>query len=106
MFILVNIPCNFGALMCDGDQKDQIILATGRGILEYFWVPQDIESCSFQNLLVFGFPETCQIWYHLDNFYFHHLKGESENPWNLPKWPLPVAKMIWSFHEKRNISSL
>ena len=24
------------------------------------WVPDDIESCSFQNLLVFGFSETSQ----------------------------------------------
>ena len=41
-------------------QKDQIILAPGRGILADFWVPHEIESCNFQNLLVFGFPETSQ----------------------------------------------
>ena len=35
-------------------------MATGRGILADFWVPDDIESCNFQNLLVFGFPETSQ----------------------------------------------
>ena len=40
--------------------KDQIILATGRGILADFWVPHEIESCNFQNLLVFRFPETSQ----------------------------------------------
>jgi hypothetical protein len=36
-----------------GDTKDQIILAD-------FWVPHDIESCNFQNLFGFGFPETSQ----------------------------------------------
>ena len=41
-------------------QKDQIILATERGILADFWVPHEIESCNFQNLLVFRFPETSQ----------------------------------------------
>jgi hypothetical protein len=35
-------------------------LVTGRGILADFWVPHEIESCNFQNLLVFGFPETSQ----------------------------------------------
>ena len=40
--------------------KFQIILATGRGILADLWVPHDIEHCNFQNLLVFGFPETSQ----------------------------------------------
>ena len=32
----------------------------GSGILADFWVPDDIESCTFQNLLVFRFPETSQ----------------------------------------------
>ena len=41
-------------------RKDQIMLATGRGILADFWVPDDIESCNFQKVLVFGFPETSQ----------------------------------------------
>ena len=35
-------------------------MATGRGILADFWVLDDIESCNFQNLLVFRFPETSQ----------------------------------------------
>ena len=40
-------------------------MATGRGILADFWVPHEIESCNFQNLLVFRFPETSQnlIWF-------------------------------------------
>ena len=42
------------------NQKDQIILLLGRGILADFWVPHDIESCNFQNLFVFRFPETSQ----------------------------------------------
>jgi hypothetical protein len=41
-------------------QKDQIILAPVWGILADLWVPHGIESCNFQNLLVFGFPETSQ----------------------------------------------
>ena len=41
-------------------QKDQIILAPVWGILADFSVPHEIESCNFQNLLVFGFPETSQ----------------------------------------------
>jgi hypothetical protein len=40
--------------------KDQIILATDRGILADFWVQDDIKSSSFQIQLVFGFPETTQ----------------------------------------------
>ena len=41
-------------------EKDQIILATERGVLADFWVPHEIESCTFQNLLVFRFSETSQ----------------------------------------------
>ena len=41
-------------------EKDQIILATERGVLADFWVPHEIESCYFQNLLLFKFPETSQ----------------------------------------------
>ena len=33
---------------------------TGCQTFDAFWVPDDIESCNFQNLLVFGFPETSQ----------------------------------------------
>ena len=40
--------------------KRTIILALGRGILADFWVTYEIESCNFQNLLAFGFPETPQ----------------------------------------------
>ena len=44
-----------------------MILTKGNGILRYgcrafdtFWVPDDRESCNFQNLLIFGFHETSQ----------------------------------------------
>ena len=40
--------------------KGPIILATRQGILADFWVPHEIESCNFQNLLVFRFPETSE----------------------------------------------
>ena len=33
------------------NQKDQIILAPGQGILEDFWVPHEIETCNLWNLL-------------------------------------------------------
>ena len=35
-------------------------MALGRGILVDFWVIHEVESCNFQNLLVFGFPESSQ----------------------------------------------
>jgi hypothetical protein len=40
--------------------KGLIIVGPGLIALAPFWVPDDIESCNFQNLLVFGFPETSQ----------------------------------------------
>ena len=33
------------------NQKDQIILATGSGILADFWVPHEIDSWNFQHML-------------------------------------------------------
>ena len=67
------------------NQKDQIILATGRGNLADFWVPDDIESCNFQNLLVFGFPETSQNLMSFRQLLFSLFHGgdqrkKSENP--------------------------
>ena len=35
-----------------------IIVGPGWIALVSFWVPDDIERCNFQNLLVFGFRET------------------------------------------------
>ena len=71
-------------------QKDQIILATGRGILADFWVPHYIESFNFQNLLVFGFPETSQNLISFRQLLFSSFQRgdpfeKSENPRNLPK---------------------
>ena len=40
--------------------KGPIILVTERGIYTDFWVPHEIKSCNFQNLLVFRFLETSQ----------------------------------------------
>ena len=40
--------------------KGPIVLATGQGILADFWVPHEIESCNFHNLLVFKIPEISQ----------------------------------------------
>ena len=40
--------------------------SSSREIFADFWVPHEIKSCDFQNLLVFGFPEAS---HHLDNFY-------------------------------------
>ena len=56
--------------------KDQIILAPGRWILAGFWVPHEIENCSFQNLLVFGFPETSQNLISCRQFLFSLFHGE------------------------------
>ena len=41
-------------------RKGLIRVGPGWIALAPFWVPDDIESCNFQNLLVFGFPETSQ----------------------------------------------
>ena len=58
-------------------QKDQIILAPVWGILADFSVPYEIESCNFQNLLVFGFPETSQnLILYWTTFNFIISKGE------------------------------
>jgi hypothetical protein len=40
--------------------KGNRILRYGCRTFDAFWVPDDIESCNFQNLLVLGFPETSQ----------------------------------------------
>ena len=83
-------------------RKDQIILATGRGILADFWVPNEIDRCNFQNLLAFRFPETSQNLISFRELLFSLFqKGDplkkSKTPRNFPKLPCPVAKMIWSF---------
>jgi hypothetical protein len=72
------------------DQKDKIILATGRGILADFWVPDDIESCNFQNLLVLVFPETSQNLMSFRPLLFLLFHGgdqreKTKSPRNLPK---------------------
>ena len=73
-----------------------------------FWVPHEIESCNFQNLLVFRFPETSQ---NLISFrqllfsLFHYLKKSKKNR-NLPKLPRLVTKMIWSFYFQSQFSTL
>ena len=41
-------------------KKGNRIFRHGCRTFDTFWVPDDIESCNFQNLLVFGFPETSQ----------------------------------------------
>ena len=41
-------------------KKGLIIVGPGWIALAHFWVPDDIESCRFQNLLIFRFPETSQ----------------------------------------------
>ena len=63
--------------------KGNRILRYGCRIFEIFWVPDDIESCNFQNLLDSLKP--LKIWCHLDNFYFLLFHGgdqreKSENP--------------------------
>ena len=75
----------FGVKNASSHLKDQIILATCRGIMTDFWVPHDIESCNFQNLLVFGFPETYQNLMSFRQLLFSLFHGgdqrkKSENP--------------------------
>ena len=41
-------------------KKGNRILRYGCRAFDTFWVPDDIESCNFQNLLIFGFHETSQ----------------------------------------------
>jgi len=55
-------------------QKDQIILATGRGILADFWVPHEIDRWNFQHMLNLWFSEASQNLSSY-NFYFHCFIG-------------------------------
>jgi hypothetical protein len=55
-----------------------------------FWVPDDVESCDFHNLLVLGIPETSQNLMSFRQLLFFCFMGvepreKSENPRNLPK---------------------
>ena len=45
---------------CTSGKKGNRILRYGCQAFDTFWVPDDIESCNFQNLLIFGFHETSQ----------------------------------------------
>ena len=63
-------------------KKGLIIVGPGWIALAPFWVPDDIESCKFQNLLIFGFPETSQNLMSFRQLLFSLFHG---------------AKMIWSF---------
>ena len=79
--------------------KDQIILATGQGILADFWVPHEIESCNFQNFLVFEFLETSQnfISYRQLLFSLFQMRDtlkKSKKPESLQELPRPATKMI------------
>ena len=54
------------------------ILRYGCRTFDTFWVPDDIESCNFQNLLVFGFPETSQNFMPFRQLLFSLTKGPKE----------------------------
>ena len=88
------------------ERKDQIILAPGRGILADFWVSHEIESCNFQNLLFFWFPETSQNLISFRQLLFSlfqrgkNLKTQEICQNDPYLWA--VAKMIWSVHEKHS----
>ena len=65
--------------------KDQIILATGRGILADFWVPHEIESWNFQHMLDLWFSEASQNLSSFRQLLFSLFHGgdqreKSENP--------------------------
>ena len=65
--------------------KGLIIVGPGLIALAPFWVPDDIESCNFQNLLVFGFSETSQNLMSFRKLLFSLFHGgdqreKSENP--------------------------
>ena len=83
-------------------QKDQIILAPVWGILADFWVPHEIKSYNFQNLLVFALPEPSQNLMSFRQLLFSLIQREKskkiQKPKNLPKLPQTGAKMIWSFY--------
>ena len=70
--------------------KSLIIVGPGWITLAPVWVPDDIESCKFQNLLIFGLPETSQNLMSFRQLLFSLFCGgdqreKSENPRNLPK---------------------
>ena len=74
----------------DHYKKGNRILRYGCRAFDTFWVPDDIESCNFQNLLIFGFHETSQNLMSFRQLLFLLFHGgdqreKSENLRNLPK---------------------
>ena len=63
------VPNFFHVFLKNQGKNDRVpsVFKKGNRILRYgcrsfdtFWVPDDIKSCNFQNLIVFGFRETSQ----------------------------------------------
>ena len=82
--------------------KDLIIVGPGLIALVPFWVPDDIESCNFHNLLVSGFPETSQNLMSFRQLLFSLFHGgvqrkKSENPKKVSNVRHPYLRILFPF---------
>ena len=85
-----------------GLTKGNRILRYGCRAFDTFWVPDDIESCNFQNLLVFGFPETSQNLMSFRQLLFSLFHGgdqrkKSENPRKVSNVRHPYLRILFPF---------
>jgi hypothetical protein len=87
------------------ERKGNRILRYGCQTFDAFWVPDDIESCNFQNLLVFRNSETSQNLMSFRQLLFSLFHGgdqreKSENPKkpvSLSENPVPLYEQNFRF---------
>ena len=82
--------------------KGNRILRYGCRTFDTFWVPDDIESCNFQNLLIFGFHETSQNLMSFRQLLFSLFHGgdqrkKSENPRKVSNVRHPYLRILFPF---------
>ena len=82
--------------------KGNRILRYGCRAFDTFWVPDDIESCNFQNLLIFGFHETSQNLMSFRQLLFSLFHGgdqrkKSENPRKVSNVRHPYLRILFPF---------
>ena len=83
-------------------KKGLIIVGPGWIALAPFWVPDVIESCNFQNLLIFGFHETSQNLMSFRQLLFSLFHGgdqrkKSENPRKVSNVRHPYLRILFPF---------
>ena len=89
-------------LYLNGVKKGNRILRYGCRAFDTFWVPDDIESCNFQNLLIFGFHETSQNLMSFRQLLFSLFHGgdqrkKSENPRKVSNVWHPYLRILFPF---------